>query len=66
MRIVLRIVAVLCLLVAAFLVYAIVHAVTSVGGARVGVAAGYGVGALVLTILAAYLWRRPGPATAGP
>lgn len=65
MRVLLRAVAVLCILIAAFLVYAIINAVASEGGARVGVAVAYGVGALILALLAGYLWRRPAPVGPG-
>lgn len=57
MRILLRIVAVLLILIALFLVYAVIAAVTSDGGARVGVAIGYVIGALVLVFAASKLWN---------
>jgi len=56
-RILLRIVAVLLVLIALFLVYAVIAAVTSDGGARVGVAIGYVIGALVLVFAASKLWN---------
>ena len=59
MKILLRAVAVLFVLIAAFLVYAVIHAVNSAGGARPGVAVAYIVGAILLAIAASALWRRP-------
>jgi hypothetical protein len=58
MKVLLRIVAVVFVAVAAFLIYAVVHALGSAGGARPAVAVGYAVGAVVLGFLAAKLWRR--------
>ncbi len=60
MRILLRIVAVLLILIALFLVYAVIAALTSEGGARVGVAIGYVIGALVLVFAASKLWNAGG------
>lgn len=58
MRILLRIVAVLLVLVALFLLGAVVAAaVFSDGGARVEVAIGYVVGAIVLAFAASKLWN---------
>lgn len=57
MKVLLRVVSVVMWLVAAFLVYAVIHAVASPGGARVGVAIGYIVGAIVLTAVGVWLWR---------
>ncbi len=59
-RVLLRIVAVLLVLIALFLVYAVIAAVTSEGGARVGVAIGYVIGALVLVFAASKLWNAGG------
>jgi len=59
-RILLRIVAVLLILIALFLVYAVIAALTSEGGARVGVAIGYVIGALVLVFAASKLWNAGG------
>jgi multisubunit Na+/H+ antiporter MnhB subunit len=53
----LKVVAVILWLVAVFLVYAVIHAVSSAGGARVGVAIGYIAGAIVLSALGAWAWR---------
>ena len=67
MRILLRAVAVVLVLIAAVLVYAVIAAVTSDGGAKAGVAIAYIVGAIVLVWAALALWRRPvgtGPGTA--
>lgn len=60
MKAFLRVVAVVCVAIAIFLVYAVIHAIASPGGARAGVAAGYVVGAILLTALAGWLWRRRG------
>ena len=65
MKILLRAVAVLFVLIAAFLVYAVIHALASAGGARPGVAVAYVVGAILLAVAASELWRRPSrPASA--
>jgi hypothetical protein len=65
LRVLLRVIAVLCILIAAFLVYAVIHALASEGGARAGVAVGYIVGAIILALVAGRLWRGPARA-AGP
>ncbi len=49
---------VLFIAIAAFLIYAVIHAAASAGGARVGVCIGYVVGSLILGFLAVTLWRR--------
>jgi len=59
MKILLRAIAVLFVLIAAFLVYAVIHAGASAGGARPVVAIAYIIGAAVLAWVAARLWRRP-------
>ena len=59
MRILLRAVAVLFVIIAAVLVYAVIAAAGSDGGAKAGVAIAYIVGAIVLGVAAAALWRRP-------
>jgi hypothetical protein len=59
-----RFVATLFVAIAAFLVYAVVHAATSAGGARWGICAAYIAGAALLTFLATRLWRRPAPPAA--
>jgi hypothetical protein len=59
MRILLRLVAIVFVLVAAVLVYAVIAAVASEGGAKEGVAIAYIVGAILLTWAATALWRRP-------
>jgi hypothetical protein len=61
MKVLLKVVAVLFVAIAAFLVYAVIHAAASSGGARVGVAIGYVAGALVLGALAVTLWRTSAP-----
>jgi multisubunit Na+/H+ antiporter MnhB subunit len=58
MRILLKIVAVLFVAIGAFLIYAVVHAMGSAGGAKVGIAILYVVIALVLAYAASWLWRR--------
>jgi multisubunit Na+/H+ antiporter MnhB subunit len=57
-----RIVAVVCVVAAGFLVWAVINAANSAGGAKTGVAIGYIVGALVLLVLAVLLWRGRGRA----
>lgn len=61
MKVLLRLISVVFVAIAAFLVYAVIHAAASAGGARAGVAVGYIIGSLVLVGLAALLWRRAGP-----
>ena len=61
MRILLRAVAVVLVLIGAFLIFAVINAVASDGGARVGVSIAYVIGAIVAFIVAAALWRRPAP-----
>jgi multisubunit Na+/H+ antiporter MnhB subunit len=61
MRVLLKSVAVLFVAIAAFLLYAVIHAFSSAGGARVGICVLYVAGALVLGFLAVRLWRRPAP-----
>ncbi len=58
MKVLLRAVAVLFGAVALFLIYAVIHAMASAGGAKPGVAIGYVAGAIVLVALAAWMWRR--------
>jgi multisubunit Na+/H+ antiporter MnhB subunit len=57
MRVFLRIVSSLMWLVAAFLIYAVIHATASAGGAKTGVAIGYVAGAIVLSFGGVWLWR---------
>ena len=59
MRGLLRTVAVLCVAIAAFLVYAVINAVGSAGGANVPVCIGYVVGAALLVYAARWLWLKP-------
>jgi hypothetical protein len=68
MKVLLRIVAVLFVLVAAVLIYAVIAAATSDGGAKAGVAIAYIVGSAVLLWGAVKLWRRgpAGPVTTQP
>jgi hypothetical protein len=58
MKVLLKIVAVLFVAVGLFLIYADVHAMSSAGGARTGVAILYAVIAIVLGYSASRLWRR--------
>jgi multisubunit Na+/H+ antiporter MnhB subunit len=57
MKVLLRVVSVAMWLVAAFLIYAVIHALASAGGARAGVAVGYVAGAIVLTAVGVRMWR---------
>jgi hypothetical protein len=59
MKILLRAVAVLFVIIAAVLVYAVIAAIGSAGGAKPGVAVAYIVGAIILAVAAGALWRRP-------
>lgn len=58
MRIFLKILAVLCVAIGLFLIYAVVHAMASAGGAKAGIAILYVVIAVVLAYAASWLWRR--------
>ena len=57
MNFLLRSSAVLAVAIGLFLLYAVIAAVTSDGGARVGVAVGYVAGAIVLGAGAVFAWR---------
>jgi hypothetical protein len=57
MKVLFRSIAALLVLVGVFLIYAVIHALGSDGGARAGVAVGYVVGALVLGFAATKLWN---------
>jgi hypothetical protein len=65
MKFLLRLVAIIFVAIAIFLVYAVIHAMASVGGARAGVAVGYIIGAILLLSAASWLWRRHGRRAAG-
>jgi Kef-type K+ transport system membrane component KefB len=58
MKVLMKVVSVIFVAVAAFLIYAVIAALASAGGARVGVSIGYIVGAAILTYLAVWLWRK--------
>jgi multisubunit Na+/H+ antiporter MnhB subunit len=66
MKVLLRIVSVVLWAIAAFLIYAVIHALASAGGARVGVAIGYVAGAIVLTAVGVWLWRVRGGGPKAP
>ncbi len=57
MKVLLKIVAALFVAFACFLLYAVVHAASSSGGANVAVCVGYVVGAALLAFLAVAMWR---------
>jgi hypothetical protein len=59
MKVLLRTVAVLCVAIGAFLIYAIISAIGSAGGANVPVCIGYAVAAAILFYVARWLWIRP-------
>jgi multisubunit Na+/H+ antiporter MnhB subunit len=64
-----RVVSLVLWAISAFLIYAVIHAAASAGGARVGVAIGYVAGAIVLSAIGFWLWRmkkkaKPGITTA--
>jgi hypothetical protein len=65
MKIALRSVATLFVLVAAVLIYAVINALASDGGARPGVAVAYVIGSALLIAGAVALWRRPARPAAG-
>jgi hypothetical protein len=60
MKVLLRIVAVLFVAIGAFLIYAVINALGSDGGAKPAVAVGYVIGAALLAWAAVTLWRRGG------
>ena len=67
MKVLLRIIAVLFVAFGAFLIYAVIHAAASDGGAKAGVAIGYIIAAALLAWAAVALWRRGGtPRTQAP
>lgn len=55
----LRTIAVVCGAIGAFLIYAVIAAIGSAGGANVPVCIGYVVGAAILGYVARWLWIRP-------
>jgi drug/metabolite transporter superfamily protein YnfA len=57
-RVLLKIAAALCVVIGAFLIYAVIHAAESSGGAKAGVAVLYVVIAIALGYAASRLWRR--------
>jgi membrane protease YdiL (CAAX protease family) len=57
MKTFLRIISILPTAIAALLVYAVIHAANSDGGARVGVAILYIVVAIALGVLVTWMWR---------
>jgi hypothetical protein len=57
MNFLLRTSAVVAVALALFLIYAVINAVASEGGARAGVAVGYVAGAIVLSAGAVWAWR---------
>ena len=60
MKIFLKLVSIVPAAIAAFLVYAVINAATSDGGARVGVCVIYVVVATALAALVAWMWRFKG------
>jgi hypothetical protein len=70
MKVFLRLVAVVLVAIALFLIYAVINAAASTAGARVGVCIAYVAGAVILGFLATRLWGRssasPGTAEATP
>jgi threonine/homoserine/homoserine lactone efflux protein len=66
MPVLLRVFSVLAVLIAAFLIFAVINAAGSEGGARAGVAIAYIVGAAVLTWLAVMAWKKAGRPPAAP
>jgi peptidoglycan/LPS O-acetylase OafA/YrhL len=57
MKIVLRILSVLCVAIAALLLFSVINALASDGGARAGVAIGYVIGSAILIAGAVAMWR---------
>jgi hypothetical protein len=66
MKVLFRVIAALCVAIGAFLIYAVIHALASDGGARAGVAVAYIVGALVLGFAAVKLWGAADRSAATP
>jgi hypothetical protein len=60
MKVLFRLIAALLVAIGALLIYAVIHALGSDGGARAGVAVAYVVGALVLGFAATKLWGAGG------
>ena len=58
MKLLLRIIAVLCVLIGGFLIYAVIHAIASENGAREGIAVLYVAISIALGFVAVWLWRR--------
>jgi threonine/homoserine/homoserine lactone efflux protein len=58
MKVLMKVVSVVFVAVAAFLIYAVIAALASAGGARPAVAIGYAVGAAILTYVAVWMWRK--------
>jgi multisubunit Na+/H+ antiporter MnhB subunit len=58
MRIFLRVLSVPMVAIGIFLVYAVIHAMNSAGGAKTGVSIGYIAGAVILFGLSVMIWRR--------
>jgi hypothetical protein len=58
MSVLMKGVAVVLVAIGLFLIYAVIHAIASPGGARVPVCIGYVIGAIVLGYIASWLWRR--------
>jgi hypothetical protein len=58
MKVLMKVASTLFVAFALFLLYAVVNAAASTGGARVGVCIGYIAGALVLSFLAVKMWRK--------
>jgi hypothetical protein len=56
MKLLFRGIAALLVIIGAFLIYAVIHALASDGGARAGVAVAYIVGSIVLVFAAVRLW----------
>jgi multisubunit Na+/H+ antiporter MnhB subunit len=58
MRIFLRVLSVPMVAIGVLLVYAVIHAMSSAGGAKAGVSIGYIAGAIILFGLSVMIWRR--------
>jgi hypothetical protein len=63
LKILLRILSVLFVAIGALLIWAVINALGSAGGAKPAVAVAYVVGSIVLGFVAVWMWRRPGRTT---
>jgi hypothetical protein len=66
MKVLFRAIAIFLVAIGALLIYAVINALASDGGAKPGVAIGYVIGAIVLGAAAVALWRAANKRVVGP